>query len=356
MTSEFTKNTIEAAIRLGLLFLLASWCLKIVYPFIVPTMWGVIIAVAVYPLFRRLEALLGGHTKLAAVVYTLIALAILVTPTVMVSGSLIETAQVLTEKFEQGQLKLPPPNEQIKNWPLIGDDIHSFWAQASANLEATLNRYQEQVKQVGEFVISAAAGAGGGILQFVLSIIISGFLVAHAEGAYQACIKFFARVINPEKGVAFTNLTRDTIRSVAQGVLGVAIIQAILSAIGMMLMDVPGWGLWTLLILVLAVAQLPPILVLGFVIAYVFSTAATTPAVIFTIYSLIVSASDGFLKPLLLGRGMETPTLIILIGAIGGMIASGIIGLFVGAIVLALGYELFMAWLHEDDADTANAT
>jgi predicted PurR-regulated permease PerM len=116
----------------------------------------------------------------------------------------------------------------------------------------------------------------------------------------------------------------------------------------MIVMDVPGWGLWSAIILVLAIAQLPPVIVLGFVVAYVFSVADTTPAVIFAIYALIVSGSDGFLKPLFLGRGMSTPMLIILLGAIGGMLLSGIIGLFVGAIILALGYELFMKWLNED--------
>mgnify|MGYP001828765142 FL=1 len=349
MSNDFTKNTIEAAIRLGLLLLLASWCLKIVYPFIVPVMWGVIIAVAIYPLFVKLKSALGERNKLAATSYTLIALTILITPTVMISGSLIETAQGINEKYEEGKLTVPPPNQKVKEWPLVGENLHSVWSQASTNLEATLNKYDDQVKKVGEAIIAAAAGAGGGILHFVLSIIISGILVANAQGAYQVTIKFFSRLINPEKGLAFTHLSRDTIRSVAQGVLGVAIIQAVFSALGMMLMDVPAWGLWTLLILVLAIAQLPPILVLGFVIAYVFSVADTTPAVIFMIYSLIISGSDSFLKPLFLGRGMETPMLVILLGAIGGMIASGIIGLFVGAIVLALGYELFMAWLNEGE-------
>ena len=134
------------------------------------------------------------------------------------------------------------------------------------------------------------------------------------------------------------------------GVLGVALIQAVLAAIGMGVMGVPGWGLWSIVILVFAIAQLPPILVLGFVIAYVFSVADTTPAVIFAIYSLIVSASDGFLKPLFLGPGMSTPMLVILLGAIGGMLMSGIIGLFVGAIVLALGYELFIKWPDNGEA------
>ena len=127
--------------------------------------------------------------------------------------------------------------------------------------------------------------------------------------------------------------------------LGIAVIQAIMGGTGMYFMDVPGWGLWTLFILVLAVAQLPPLLVLLPAIIYVFSVADTTPAVIFAIWSIIVSMSDSILKPLLLGRGMNTPMLVILLGAIGGMLWFGLLGLFVGAIVLALGYEHFMAWL-----------
>jgi predicted PurR-regulated permease PerM len=344
---EFTENTIEAAVRLGLLLLLATWCFQIITPFIVPVIWGVIIAVAIYPLFTKLKSVLGERNKLAAVVYTLLALALLITPTVMVSDSLIETSAKFTEKYEAGELHIPPPNDSVKGWPLVGEKVHAIWQQASVSLEDTIKKYDSEVKKAGKAIVAGAAGAAGTILQFVLSIIISGILVANAAGAYDVTTKFFTRLTNNELGRTYADLTKATIRSVAQGVLGVAIIQATFSALGMMVMDVPAWGLWTLVILVLAIAQLPPILVLGFVCAYVFSVADTTPAVIFLVYSLIVSSSDGFLKPLFLGRGMSTPMLVILLGAIGGMMMSGIIGLFVGAIVLALGYELFMAWLNK---------
>ncbi|MDT8283586.1 MAG: AI-2E family transporter, partial [Gammaproteobacteria bacterium] len=170
--------------------------------------------------------------------------------------------------------------------------------------------------------------------------------------AYNVAVKFFSRVTHEGSGKIYVDLAKATIRSVAQGVLGVAAIQAVLSALGMMVMSVPGWGLWSLLVLVVAIAQLPPILVLGFVSAYVFSVAETTPAVIFLIYCLIVSSSDGLLKPLFLGRGMSTPMLVILLGAIGGMLMSGIIGLFVGAIILALCYELFMEWLDKTEVNS----
>jgi len=348
-SADFTNNTIEAAIRLGLLLMLAAWCFNIVTPFIVPVMWGVIIAVAIFPLFLKLKASLGGNNKLAAIVYTLLALALLITPTVMISNSVIDTSSIISERYEQGSLEIPPPNESVKEWPVIGEKTHAVWLQASDNLEATLNKYEAETKKVGKTIVASAAGAAGTILQFVLSIIISGILVANSSGAHKVTIQIFTRLTNTESGVAFANLSRDTIRSVAQGVLGVAIIQATLSALGMMVMDVPAWGLWTVLILVFAIAQLPPILILGFVSAYVFSVAETTPAVIFLIYCIVVSSSDAFLKPLFLGRGMEIPMIIILLGAIGGMMMSGIIGLFVGAIVLALGYELFMTWLGKNE-------
>jgi predicted PurR-regulated permease PerM len=346
--TDFTQNTIEAAIRLGLLLLLATWCFMIIRPFVEPVMWGVIIAVAIYPLFVKLKSAMGGRNKLAAVVFTLIALALLITPAMMISDSIIQTSSSLSDKYEQGQLQIPPPRESVKEWPLVGEKLHTIWSQASNNLQGTIEKYEPQLKAAAEKIITIAAGAGGGILQFVLSIIISGILVANASGAYNITVKIFSRLTDDKQGTAFTHLSRDTIRSIAQGVIGIAIIQALLSGLGMYVMDVPAWGLWSLFILVLAIAQLPPLLVLGFVIAYVWSVADTTPAVIFTIYALIVSGSDSFLKPLLLGRGLDTPMLVILLGAIGGMLMSGIIGLFIGAVILALGYELFMAWLDRE--------
>jgi len=345
---DFTKDVIEAAIRVGLLLLLSYWCFLIIRPFIIALLWGVIIAVAVFPLFAKLKAALGDRNKLASTLYTLIALAILITPTFFASNSIIDSSAAISERHAAGTLDIPPPPDGVKDWPLIGEDFYSLWAQSSSNLDKMLERYHPEIKEAGSKLVAAAASIGGGILLFVLSIIISGILVANASGSYQVTSRIFSRLINAEHGQEYADLAKNTIRSVAQGVLGVAAIQAVLSAIGMIVMSVPGWGLWSAIILVLAIAQLPPILVLGFVMAYVFSVADTTPAVIFAIYCVIVSGSDGFLKPLFLGRGMSTPMLVILLGAIGGMLLSGIIGLFVGAIILALGYELFMKWLNEE--------
>jgi len=345
--NEFTQNAIEAAVRLALLLLVATWCFKIITPFIVPVAWGVILAVAIYPLFLKLKSAIGGSNKLASILYTVVALAFLITPTVMISESIINTTQVVNERYEAGTLEIPAPDDSVKEWPLVGEKLYESWSLASKDLETALHKYETQVKAFAKGALSALAGAGGSVLQFIVSIIISGVFVANAPAAYKVIIKILSRLTNESSGKTYTDLSIATIRSVAQGVLGVALIQASFAGLGMFVMDVPAWGLWTLAVLVLAIAQLPPILILGFVSAYVFSVTDTTPAIIFLIYCILISVSDGFLKPLFLGRGMSTPMLVILLGAIGGMLMSGIIGLFVGAIILALGYELFMAWLNE---------
>jgi len=150
-------------------------------------------------------------------------------------------------------------------------------------------------------------------------------------------------------------LSTATIRSVAVGVIGIAFIQAMLGGLGMMFAGVPAAGLLAIVILVLAIAQLPPLVVLLPVVIYVFSAESTTVAVVFMVWSILVSMSDAVLKPIFLGRGVDAPMLVILLGAIGGMITSGIVGLFIGAVILALGYKLFQVWVewgNSDDADS----
>jgi predicted PurR-regulated permease PerM len=306
-------------------------------------------AVAIYPLFVKARTALGGRDKLTAVLITLAVLALLITPTVMLTGSLIDSSQKFEAEFKAGALTVPPPAEAVKDWPLVGEELHSAWALASSNLEAALKRFQPQVKAVGSWLLSAAASAGKGVLLFVLSIIIAGVFLVYARSGSHALGTVVSRILGKTDGKRFVDIAGATIRSVAQGVLGVALIQTVLGGVGLLAIGVPYAGVWALLILLLAIVQLPPLLILGPMIVYVFSVEPTVPAVIFMIWSLLVSVSDSFLKPLFLGRGMDIPMLVILLGAIGGMILSGIIGLFIGAVVLAVGYTLFIAWLYPEE-------
>ncbi len=341
----FISKALEATIRIGVVVLLAIWSFQIFKPFLAPVLWGIIIAIASYSVYSRLKGMLGGRDGLAATVFTLLALALLITPTVMLSESVLVSAQTLSRNLEAGTVHVPPPPESVAGWPIIGERLNEFWSLASQNLDAALERIKPQLKAFSSWTVAKAAGAGLGILQFVIAIIIAGVLLAHASGGYRVARAIFTRLAD-QRGDELVDLATNTVRSVARGILGIALIQSLLAGVGMIAVGVPAAGLWSLLVLLLAVVQLPALIVLAPVIVYVFSTATTVVAIIFMIWSILVALSDSVLKPLLLGRGVDVPMLVIFIGAIGGMIVNGIIGLFVGPIILAITYTLFLEWLN----------
>lgn len=351
-TQAFTKNAISAAIQIGLLFLLAAWCFHIIKPFIGLVAWGAVIAVALYPLQQKLAGALGGKEKLSMTIIIIVFLSILIVPTWSLTGSSIDTASNLATSLEEGTLQVPPPNEKVAEWPLIGERIFGIWSEAASNLEATLQKHHDQVTAFSSWLIKKVASTTMGLLGFIVSILISGVLMMSANASYEAT-KRIGRRLGGERGAKFADLAVATIRSVAKGVLGVAFIQTILATIGLVVMDVPAAGIWAMIILMLCIAQLPPTLVLVPIALWVFSVAEPVPATIFLVYSIIVGISDTFLKPLLLGRGVDVPMLVILLGAIGGMISSGIIGLFIGAVVLALGYQVYIFWVTEGEGREA---
>ncbi len=347
-TQVSTKNAISTAMQIGLLFLLAFWCFTIIRPFIGLVAWAGIIAVALYPLHGKLTGALGGRAKTSSIILVLVMLSILIVPAWSLTGSTIDSASNLAQSLNQGSLKVPPPNEKVAEWPLIGNQVFGLWSEAANNLEETLHNHQEQVKALGSWLLKKVAGTAFGILGFIISILISGVLMLSADVS-QAASRRLGRRLAGEQGENFAGLAVATIRSVAKGVLGVALIQTILATIGLVVMDVPAAGLWAMIILMLCIAQLPPTLVLLPIALWVYSVAEPVPATIFLVYSVLVGISDTFLKPLLLGRGVDVPMLVILLGAIGGMITSGIIGLFVGAVILALGYQLYIFWVTDGE-------
>ena len=329
---NFQKNAMASFVQIGALVLLIILCFRIVSPFISVVLWGMLIAVALYPVHSMLAARLGGREKLSATVFVLLGLTILLVPAYITADSSVTTLRTVGEQLNSGSVSISPPHESVAEWPLIGEQLYEIWSGAASNLEGTLNKFSDQLRTLGRQVISAAGSMAIGILQFVVSIIIAGVFLVSAEGGHRTALKFTSSLVG-DRGEALTDLAVATIRSVAKGVLGVAIIQALLSAIGLLVIGVPAAGIWSFAILMLAIMQLPPIILLGPIAVWVFSVTDPVPATIFAVYAFIVSASDGFLKPLFLGRGMEIPMLVILLGAIGGMILFGIVGLFIGAIV-----------------------
>lgn len=351
---HFLKLALEAAIRIGVLAALVVWCFDIARPFLSPVLWGVIIAVAVYPGYRWLEARLRGRRVLAATLFTLLMLLVLVVPSVLLGGSLVTGAERAAAAFQGGKLDVPPPPESVASWPLIGADVHRFWQLASDNLEEAIRQAGPVLATGGKWVLAAAAGTGLALLQFVLAIVIAGFLLANAAAGRNATRALAVRLA-PERGLGFAKVAEQTVRSVATGILGVALLQGILAGLGFLVAGVPAAGLLTLVCIVFGVIQLGVAIVVIPVVIWLFYTADTLTAVGFLVYAILITPLDNILKPLLLGRGVKMPMVVVFIGAIGGFIHSGIIGLFLGAVIFTLGYGLFMAWLYPEEAAEAVA-
>lgn len=335
-------NAVEIAVSLLLILGVIAWCLQIIAPFIGFVLWGAVIAISLHAPFVKLRNRLGN--KLAITIFSVLGLGLVVIPSWLFGGSLFESTMQFYHAVERGSFEVPPPNESVQAWPLVGEELYAAWSTAAANFASFLTEYSEQLKPLASFAVQHVASLGVTVLLFIAAIVIAVAMLSNDERVRAGLLRLAERLMGKD-GEEFLKLTSATVRSVTIGVLGIAFIQAVGTGLGMFLVDVPATGLWALLVLVLVVAQLPALIVMLPVIIYVFSVESTTVAVVFAIWSIAVSMSDVVLKPLLLGRGVPVPMLVILLGAIGGMMMSGILGLFVGAVVLAVGYKLFMMWL-----------
>ena len=283
-SSNSTILAIEIAIRLGLIFLILAWCLQILTPFVSLVAWGGIIAVAIYTPFLKLVEKLGGRKKLAVTLIVVLGITIILVPVISMSTSMIDGATNLGTQVSEGKVHVPPPPDYVQEGPLGGKKTYAFWMQASQNMKATLEQYPNQLAAVGKKMLHAAAGVGTGVLQFIVSFIIAAVFLMNAEGAGKA-MRRLANRLSAQQGDELLDMSVSTIRSVAVGVIGIAFIQALLGGLGMMFAGVPAAGLLAIFILVLAIAQLPPLLILGPVAIYVFSAESTVVASIFLVWS-----------------------------------------------------------------------
>jgi predicted PurR-regulated permease PerM len=343
----FYDRVVFASLRIAFVAFLLFLSFLIIKPFVIMIVWGIIIAVGIYPLFQKLSSLIGKKDKLAATIITLTALALIIAPSILLLESTIESVQNVAADYEAGTLVIQPAPAEVAEWPVVGKPIYEIWQLASTNLDGAIKALEPQIKEYGPKIIDAIAGLGGTILLTIISIIIAGVLLLQAESAEKITHKIFKFLLGKD-GTDFTSLTAATIKSVVQGVLGIAVIQAIAAGLLMVVFDIPAAGLWALIVLVLAIIQLPPTIIMLPVAIYGFSIMDTTPAIIFLVLSMVVSFADTVLKPLFLGRGVDVPMLVILLGAIGGMIAFGILGLFIGSIGLAITYKVFQALVSKD--------
>jgi predicted PurR-regulated permease PerM len=341
---------IQLAVRLAMLAFLLYWSFVLVRPFIPMLAWSIVLTVALYPPYHWLAVNLGDRPKLAAVIVTGISLLIIIGPVAWLGVGLIDGLQDFAGRLGEGTLAIPSPPEGAKEWPIVGARIYGLWDQASSNLGAALREVAPHLKPLAGLVLAFAGSAGVGTLKFVLSVVLSGFLFIYGPGLVEGTRRIQARDMT-QRNEDLVALAGVTIRTVSQGVIGVAVLQSLLAGIGLKLAGVPHAGVLAFAVLVLAILQIGSAIVLFPVIIWIWATKDFTLALPLTIYLLVVGLADNIVKPMLMGRGLDTPMLVIFIGVLGGMIAHGIVGLFVGPIILAVAWQLTMAWIREERTD-----
>jgi len=345
-----SPTMLDAAIRIGLVALLLYACGRIVLPFAGILAWSAILAVMLYPLHLRLAGWLGN--RWSAVLIGLVGVAVALGPMVIVVTSLATSIYSLISTVQNQDLALPLPPVWLDGTPLVGEKLTEVWTLVATNLPAAVSKYGQLLSGPAAWLASFAGGLATGELAFVLSFAIAAVLVAYGEGATKFGRRLLERVTgSTTRAAQLVTLTAATIRGVALGVVGVALVQSLLLGIGYFAIGLKATGLLTLAALVLGIVQVPLILLTLPVVVYVFATESTTAAVIFLVWNVVVGLSDNLLRPLMLGRGLEVPMPVILIGVIGGMLVDGLLGLFVGPVLLAVSYVLLLEWLRQNPID-----
>lgn len=336
-------HAIDVYVTIVMISLLGYLALGFIAPFVTILLWAAILAVALMPVFDKLREWVGGRSGLASALLAVLGLVILLVPSIMIVQSIIDSLGGLADLLSRDVIEVPAPSEKIKEWPLIGERLHALWTAAHDDFVATLGRYSEQLKSAGVVALSAGGGLMLSIVQFAFSIIFAALFLANAPIVGDKTRRFASRIGN-ERGLALVEMAQSTVRNVSRGVIGVAMIQGGLAAIGYFVADIPFAGPIAVLTLGASIVSVPPLVIIPTII-WAWSAMATPGALLFTVYMLAVMMSDNFLKPVLMARGLRTPMIVILIGVIGGTLSAGLLGLFVGPVVLALVYELILNWV-----------
>ncbi|MBN3751349.1 AI-2E family transporter [Paraburkholderia sp. Tr-20389] len=343
-----SRELLDVLIRAGLIAVLASFCFRIFVPFLNLMVWALILAITLYPLQVRLRRALGGKDGLVATLIILIAFGVILVPTYMLGLAVADSIEHAMGIVKSGSFRIPPPADSVASWPVVGQRVYDFWQQASTDLTGLAQKFAPQLKGAAVVLLETVTGLGAGLLVFFVALIVAGIFMAHGEKGYRSAVQIASRISGPDNGPQIADLCTSTIRAVAQGVVGIAFIQMLLIGIGFVVMGIPGAGLLALAVLLIGIMQLPATLITIPVIVFVIVTeGVSTATIIFSVYIFVAGLADNVLKPLLLGRGVAVPMPVVLIGALGGMVTGGVIGLFIGPVMLAVGYQLFWRWVKD---------
>jgi predicted PurR-regulated permease PerM len=341
------SRLLDVLIRAGLLAALAALCYQVFSPFLSMMAWALILAVSMYPLQQRLARMMGGRPGAAATLLVVLCVGVILVPTALLMGSFGDSVRSLVLGVQKNSLEIPPPKDRVRDWPVVGPRIYALWSQAHSDLPHLVESLQPKIGELAKRALSIVASIGGSLLLLLASLIIAGIIMAYGQSGALRAVAIFSRILGPERGARLAKQSTATVRTVAQGVLGVAFIQSMIIGVVLLIAGVPWAGVLSIIVLVLAIAQVPTMLVTIPAVVYVWTSGqyGTVLAIVYTVLLLLASLVDNVLKPMLLGRGVDAPMPVVLLGALGGMAFDGILGMFVGATLLTMGYQLFMGWV-----------
>jgi predicted PurR-regulated permease PerM len=350
MEDRLARHLLDVFIRAGLVLALVLLCYQIFSPFLSMMLWALILAITIYPLHQMLAARVGGKQGLASTLIVLLAAVVIIAPTVMLGSQFADSVHDLVKGVRDNTLQVPAPSDNVAALPIIGKRVHGLWSQAHNDLQAVVKSMQPKIGELATKALGIVAGLGGSLLMFIFSFVVAGIMMAWGESGAQAMLEISQRVAGLARGKELNALSTATVRAVAAGVIGIACIQALILGVSLMVAGVPFAGLLAVIILVLGIAQLPALLVTLPVIGWIWASGeyATVPAAAYSVLLFVGGMADNVLKPLMLGRGVDAPMPVILIGALGGMATTGILGMFIGAAGLAVGYQIFMRWVADN--------
>jgi predicted PurR-regulated permease PerM len=341
---SLNRNVIDALVRLSIISLLIFWAALLVQPFLALITWSIILVIVLYPAYSWSMRRLHLPPAIAAAVIVVSCLVILLGPATWLGLSAGNSVRWFAQRLASGELAIPPPFEAVRKWPVVGAKTYELWSLASTNLTEAVAKVGPGLRPLSTRLLFFVGSAGVSMFKFIVSVIVAGFLFRPGPSLVKLVGSVFRR-LTTEHGDEYVQLVGISVRNLARGVIGVALLQSLLVGIGLIVAEVPGAGLISLSVLILAIIQVGSAVIIIPVVIWSFFTMDTFGAVLFAIYMVPVSLVDNFLRPVVMARGLKTPMSVILIGLLGGVWVHGLIGLFVGPIVLAIAWELVRIWI-----------
>lgn len=341
MLSFNSDSLLKIALTSGIIF----WCFKIFSPFITLISWSIIFAVTVYPVFKFFQTK-TLRPKTSAILVVILLLLSFLTPVYFISGELVQNITLLLKSLKVENLNLPNLPNFVPNLPLVGETIASYWLTLQDNFFDVIKNFKTELRTLSTTLLKTFTNIGLNLLEITVAAILCSFILVYSNSLVTLFKKTFIR-LNNEKGAEIFNLVGMTIQNIAIGVIGVASVQAIIASIGFIIIGIPAPGILALLVLFFSSIQIGPGVVIIPTIIYAWFTFDFTPSLIYTIWSIPVMLFDNVLKPIVMSRGLATPMILIIIGLIGGTLLHGLIGLFIGPIILGVAYQLYKVWINE---------